>query len=87
MPPNVFNDFRCGYQSVSLNTNDKFITDYGTKTVIAARRNGSFVEFSSEHFSCETVRHSRVNSAEKDILGEDVSAIWQDCDYLRDTMV
>ncbi|XP_065168234.1 dopamine receptor 1-like isoform X2 [Atheta coriaria] len=66
---------RCGYQSVSLKTNDKFITDYGTKTVIVnTRRNGSFGEFSSEHLSAESVRQTRVNSAEKD-LNEDVSAI------------
>lgn len=79
---------KCGYQSVSLNTNDKFITDYGTKTlVVNARRNGSFGEFSSEHLSTESVRQTRVNSAEKDLFGEDVSAIWQDCDNLQDTMV
>lgn len=67
---------KCGYQSVSLKTNDKFVTDYGTKTVIVnARRNGSFGEFSSEHLSTESVRQTRVNSAEKDILGDDASAI------------
>ncbi|KAJ8959826.1 hypothetical protein NQ318_011559 [Aromia moschata] len=66
---------KCGYQSVSLN-NDKYVTDYGTKTlVVNARRNGSFGEFSSEHLSCESVRQSRANSTEKDRLREDVSAI------------
>lgn len=67
---------KCGYQSVSLNTNDKFITDYGTKTVIVnARRNGSFGEYSSEHFSTESGRQTRVNSTDKNILGENASAI------------
>ncbi|XP_015838636.1 dopamine receptor 1 isoform X2 [Tribolium castaneum] len=67
---------KCGYQSVSLNTNDKFVTDYGTKTVIVnARRNGSFGEFSSEHLSTESVHQTRVNSTERDLFGEGVSAI------------
>ena len=61
---------------MALNTNDKFITDYGTKTVIVnARRNGSFGEFSSEHLSTESVHQTRVNSAERDFFGEGVSAI------------
>lgn len=76
----------CGYQSVSLSTNDKFVTDYGAKTVIV-KRNGSFGEFSSEHLSTESVRQTRVNSTEKDILGDEISAIWQDCDHIKDTMV
>lgn len=67
---------KCGYESVSLNTNDKFITDHGTKTVIVnARGNGSFREFSSEHLSTETVRQTRVNSTERNGLDDDVSAI------------
>ncbi|ERL84903.1 hypothetical protein D910_02326 [Dendroctonus ponderosae] len=65
---------KCGYQSVALN-NEKYVTDYGTKTlVVNARRNGSFGEFSSEHLSCESVRQTRVNSA-ADVLGDDVSDI------------
>ncbi|XP_044754770.1 dopamine receptor 1 isoform X1 [Coccinella septempunctata] len=67
---------KCGYQSVALNQNDKYVTDYGAKTVIVnARRNGSFGEYSSEHFSTESVRQTRVNSTEKDFYGADASII------------
>ncbi|KAI4462102.1 5-hydroxytryptamine receptor [Holotrichia oblita] len=67
---------KCGYQSVALNTNDKFITDYGTKTVIVnTKRNGSYGEFSSEHLSTDSARQTRVNSTDKSILGDDISAI------------
>lgn len=73
---------KCGYQSVSLNHHsEKFVTDYGTKTVIVqAKRNGSFKEFSSDHLSRrssqDSVRQTRVNSTDRDILdGEEVSQI------------
>ncbi|GLV32704.1 Dopamine 1-like receptor 1 [Carabus blaptoides fortunei] len=72
---------KCGYQSVSLNQTDKFITDYGTKTVIVtAKRNGSFKEYSSDHLSPrsspDSVRQTRINSTDREILeGEEISAI------------
>lgn len=67
---------RCGYQSVSLNQNDKYITDYGAKTVIVnTKRNGSFGEFSSEHFSTESARQTRLNSTDKDFFGADANVI------------
>lgn len=66
----------CGYQSVSLNnTTEKYITDYGTKTLVVNARKtysfGSFGEFSSDHMSTESVRQSRLNSTEKDFFDED----------------
>ncbi|XP_025834525.1 dopamine receptor 1 [Agrilus planipennis] len=66
----------CGYQSVNHKSKEKFVTDYQTKAVIVnAKRNGSFHECSSERFSTESVRQSRLNSAEKNGLHDDVSVI------------
>lgn len=65
---------KCGYEAVSVNANEQFVTDYGRKHVLRTKRD-SYGEFSSEHFSTDTVRQTRVNSTEKDLLAEDMVAI------------
>lgn len=71
---------RCGYQSVAVNSNDKYITDHhsgcGKTIIVNAQGVGSFREFSSDHVSStESLRQTRINSAERNGLDDDVSAI------------